>query len=289
MKKQKIDAKATEKEIKDGVKTLGNEIINIAKDFTTVETNERLSKLDEAKNAELAAAGDNAEKKTEINQRYADQKTAIDKEQGEKQKGISIAQAIVNGALAVTNILATAPKFDGGILTALLIAGAVATTAAQIAVISSQKFERGGMIQGASHAHGGVAASVKGSNARIELEGNEAIMNKVAMMSPQKRSIAGFVNASTGGVDFGSETIPNYLQKAIGMYENGITDGVFKSYQIPKASSLVLMQYNSNATNNELTNKLLSQNNDLQRQNNELTAKIVKNTEAQKTRFRSTF
>ena len=145
------------------------------------------------------------------------------------------------------------------------------------------------MIQGAAHAHGGVAASVKGSSTRIELEGNEAIMNKVAMMSPKKRSIAGYVNASTGGVNFATETIPDYLQKAIGMYENGISDQAFSAFQIPKATNIVLMQYSNNATNNELTNKLLKQNNQLQQINNELTAKIVKNTETPKTRFRNTF
>lgn len=86
-----------------------------------------------AKDAELKKAGDNAKKREQIEQKYA-----------KKAQKIAIAQAAINGALAVTKILAETPKADFGIMTGILIAAAVATTAAEIAAISGQKFSGGG-------------------------------------------------------------------------------------------------------------------------------------------------
>ena len=61
-------------------------------------------------------------------------------------KATAIAQATINGALAITTALAQL----GPIFGALASAGIIAATAAQIGVIASQKpaFDRGGMIQG---------------------------------------------------------------------------------------------------------------------------------------------
>lgn len=57
--------------------------------------------------------------------------------------------AILNGAQAITSILAQYPKFDGGIAMAAALIGAGALTAAQIAIIESQeppKFAAGGFV-----------------------------------------------------------------------------------------------------------------------------------------------
>jgi len=86
-----------------------------------------------SKNKELAAAGDNAKKREEIEKKYA-----------QKQKKIAIAQAIINGALAIVKGFAQLGPI-GGAITAVLTA---ATTAAQIAVISSQSFAKGGLVYG---------------------------------------------------------------------------------------------------------------------------------------------
>lgn len=62
----------------------------------------------------------------------------------EREKRAAIASAIVNGALAITNIFATVPKADFGVSTFILAGIAAATTAAQVALIASQKFAKGG-------------------------------------------------------------------------------------------------------------------------------------------------
>ena len=63
-----------------------------------------------------------------------------------RQKAIAIAQATINGALAITNILATTPKADFGIASGILIGLAAATTAAQIATIAAQPLADGGAV-----------------------------------------------------------------------------------------------------------------------------------------------
>ena len=75
-------------------------------------------------------------------------KEALEKKQFERAKRIQIAQAIVNGAMAITSTLAARPGATDiislGAFRAIQIAIAVATTAAQIATISAQKFAGGG-------------------------------------------------------------------------------------------------------------------------------------------------
>lgn len=80
------------------------------------------------KNRELKAAGDNAEAREKIEKKYF-----------EKQKKVSIAEALINGALGVTKAFA-----QGGILG--FITGALITVAtlAQVAVIASQTYAKGG-------------------------------------------------------------------------------------------------------------------------------------------------
>ena len=87
--------------------------------------------------AELKAAGKNEKLKAQISKKYF-----------EKEKRNAIAQAIINGALAVTNILATVAGSALNPAAWLGIAIAAATTAAQIGVISAQSFAKGGLVYG---------------------------------------------------------------------------------------------------------------------------------------------
>ena len=80
------------------------------------------------KQRELNAAGDNAQKREEIERDYF-----------KKEQSLAIAQAVINGALAVTKVTA-----QTGILSPFAIPLIVATTLGQIALISSQKFAEGG-------------------------------------------------------------------------------------------------------------------------------------------------
>ena len=135
-------------------------------------------------------------------EQYEAQLLQVQKKAFERKKRMDIAQAIVNGALAMTKVTA-----QTGILAFGFSPFIAAMTAAQIAVIASQKFAKGGLIEkfadggmvnGKSHAQGGEKFAVGGRVA--ELEGGEAVINKrsTAMFKGQLSAM----NAAGGGVKF---------------------------------------------------------------------------------------
>ena len=122
---------------------------------------------------------------------------------------VRITEAIINGALAMTKVTA-----QTGVLAFAFSPFIAAMTAAQIAVIASQKFANGGMIeefanggmvQGKSHAQGGEKFAVGGRV--VELEGGEAVINKrsTAMFKGQLSAM----NAAGGGVKFADGGLMN--------------------------------------------------------------------------------
>lgn len=108
-----------------------------------------------------------AEKKQEALEK---QKEAAERKRNNAQKKVQIAQATANTALAVTNALAVQPWFLGVALAAV----AAAMGAAQIAILAKTKYADGGLLQGKSHAQGGIPVG----NTGIEVEGNEFVVNK---------------------------------------------------------------------------------------------------------------
>lgn len=117
----------------------------------------------------------------ELDAEDSKRKDELQKKQFERGKKLSIAQALINGAMAITSILAAIPgPLD--LLTLktgqiIAIASAIATTAAQVTVIGSQKYEKGGIANGASHSEGGIKL-VDSKSRRIvgEMEGDEPYM-----------------------------------------------------------------------------------------------------------------
>lgn len=112
--------------------------------------------------------------------RLAKEKEKREKElekQKKKQRKLELqqqlVQAIVSGALAVVNGLATQPFLPVGIAMGALAATA---TAIQIATISKQisKLADGGLLQGKSHSQGGIPVG----NTGIEVEGGEYVVNR---------------------------------------------------------------------------------------------------------------
>lgn len=175
--------------------------------------------LDTSMQRELEAVEGNAEAEEDVRERYSLLQEAneekkqqelrkIKKKQFQVDKANDIAQAIINGALAMTKV--SAQTGVGTFVFSPIVAGLVA---AQIAAIASQKFigakggiipgeapkfAKGGMVHGASHANGGVKFAVGGRVA--ELEGGEAVINKrsTAMFKSQLSEM----NAAGGGVRF---------------------------------------------------------------------------------------
>lgn len=121
----------------------------------------------------------------------------LNKEAFKKNKAWNIGQALMNMALAITNIWAT----NKGGAAARIAETVIATTTglAQVAAIAAQKYARGGELHGASHAQGGIKGNVQGHN--IELEGEEVVINKRS--ARKYRNALSWINSDNGwGVDF---------------------------------------------------------------------------------------
>ena len=134
---------------------------------------DRRAHLIEQLNAERAAQiaslqeEQRIEKEKEINQKKQD---ALEKKRREQEKKNSIVQATINTFTAVTNALAVQPWFVGLALSAV----ALAMGMAQVAMIKKQKYAKGGLLKGNSHATGGIPVGQTG----IEVEGDEYVVNK---------------------------------------------------------------------------------------------------------------
>jgi len=107
-------------------------------------------------------------------------------------KLLASAQAIINTYLAASDAIATYSYPLGGIFAALAIAQGLQ----QVAKINSVTFAQGGILDGPSHAQGGIQTPYG------ELEGGEGIINKRSMSVPSLRNLASAANVAGGGRDF---------------------------------------------------------------------------------------
>lgn len=83
------------------------------------------------------------------------------RKQFETNKKMQIASAIINGALAITNIIATVPKADFGVSTAIMLVAAASATAASVAKIAATKFDSAGGASSSTSFSGGGAPSTE--------------------------------------------------------------------------------------------------------------------------------
>ncbi len=177
-----------------------------------------------------------------LTQEKAKKEQELSRQQAEKEKKQKLAQAVINGALAITNILATMPMFDFGIAQGIAIATAIASTATQVGVISSAKFAKGGILKGKSHAEGGVQLFSKNGNHYGEAEGGEIILTKAVSRNPVLLARASEINQLAGGVPLVQNKNTPHMQAG------GITQR-----QMQTGGSTVVKAY---ITSNELKNKV---------------------------------
>ena len=120
------NALETAMKIIDGV----SQAVSAAKDA-------EMSTIDAQMQAELAAAGENADKRAEIEARYEAKKLDLQKKYADVDMGIQIAQSIASGAMAM--IQAWNAAGGNPVLAGVIMALIGATTAAQIATIVAQR------------------------------------------------------------------------------------------------------------------------------------------------------
>jgi len=102
-----------------------------------------------------------------------------EKKASEDRKAAAIGQALINGAIGITNVWAnsTIPYPAQAVFGAIQTGAIAAITGLQIATIENQTFADGGLLNGPSHAEGGIPFTI-GGQPGFEAEGSEYIVNK---------------------------------------------------------------------------------------------------------------
>lgn len=126
---------------------------------------------------ELDAAEGNAQRQAQIRKSYQD-----------KIKASAIAEAVINGAVGITNIWSSWAEVP--VVAALLTALEVAAIGVQVQTINQQQFAKGGLIGGPQHNAGGV---------NINAEGGEFIASRktTAQYYPVLKSMNDSANNNT--------------------------------------------------------------------------------------------
>ena len=125
-----------------------------------------------AETAVIARQQEEKEKIAKKEEALKKKQDALEKKRKQQQKQASLVNSIINTALGVTQALGAFPPPASWILAAAV--GAMG--AAQTAMIASQKYAKGGVLDGPSHSQGGIKIPTK--KGISELEGNEFITNK---------------------------------------------------------------------------------------------------------------
>lgn len=181
-------------EQKDLTQEYATNIESIEDELATARGDRREKLIDDL-NAQMAAQRASlAQEKMIENEkkREEEKKEKLELQQRKKERDRAVVSAIISTALATANGLATQPFVPVGIAM-----GALATTlgAVQIALIKSQKYANGGVIQGKPHSQGGV----KVLGGRAEVEGGEFITNKQSTSA--NLDILEFINSKKRRVD----------------------------------------------------------------------------------------
>ncbi|MCA9497082.1 MAG: hypothetical protein KC589_09125 [Nanoarchaeota archaeon] len=94
-----------------------------------------------------------------------------------------------------------------------------ATAAVGLSKVNSVSFGSGGILNGPSHAQGGILTPFG------ELEGGEGVINKISMSNPSLRNLASAINQAGGGKSFGiGDGSVKLSDDTISLIVNGIND-----------------------------------------------------------------
>lgn len=152
----------------DQAQVVSNAVFQINAENTRYELDSKLAAIAELKDAELSNKELTDAQRLQIEKRYQLEEAKIKQQAWEAQKQADLAQAIINGALAVSKAWATVPPPAN--IPAAIAAGVA--TSAQVAVIQNTKppkFEKGGLVDGNLHVSGGTI---------IEAEKGEYVVNR---------------------------------------------------------------------------------------------------------------
>ena len=179
---------------KDVTQKYADEVDSIEDELADARGDRRQHLIDQL-NAEISAqrASIAEEKRMEKQKKALEEKKEQEEiKQRKREHDRQVTQAFINWHLSVANALTTQPFMPVGIAMGAL---ATALGAAQYALVKSQKYADGGVIQGKSHKDGGV----KVLGGRAEVEGGEFITNK--RTTEQNIDLLEYINKKKRRVD----------------------------------------------------------------------------------------
>ena len=206
-KKHAADIAAIEAEGWIGALETANQVLDQMSAAVSSSREAEYASLDAWKEKELAAAGDSAEKREQIEADYEAKKLEIQKKYADIDMGIQIAKAIAAGALAMIQawVAAAGNPVAAGVIMGLI----AATTAAQVATIVAQreaiKNSSAGSASSSSAGTSTVQASgfsdggYTGDGGRMEVAGvvhrGEYVVPQPELRDPYVRSVVASIEA----------------------------------------------------------------------------------------------
>ena len=157
---------------KDLVEKHADKVNSIEDELSTARGDRRQHLIDQL-NAEMAAQRQALAEQKKIEkqeQALKDKKEKEELEQKKRQQNQDALTAAINAAMAIS--MAAANKWPVPAIPLMAMAAAVG--AAQIAAIKAVKYAKGGLLEGKSHAEGGIPVG----NTGIEVEGHEYVIRK---------------------------------------------------------------------------------------------------------------
>ncbi|HEY4326171.1 MAG TPA: hypothetical protein VGN20_19445 [Mucilaginibacter sp.] len=164
------------------------------------QSDTKVAALEKDKTAELNNSSLTSSQKLAIEQKFKQQEGQIKAKAFKGEQEASIAQAVINGALAVTKVTA-----QSGVLAPLEVGVVIAETAAQVAKITAQKppaYARGGLHYSSDGRGGALPGFSKTDNTNAFLRSGEGIVVSEAMQVPWARNLVSAINVGFGGRDF---------------------------------------------------------------------------------------
>ena len=198
------ESQQTELESWEGKLQVANNMLSLMEGAVNASMEAEYASLDAWKEKELAAAGDNAEKREQIEAEYEAKKLDIQKKYADVDMGIQIAKAIAAGALA--SVQAWNAAGGNPVLAGVIMALIAATTAAQVATIVAQR----NAIKNSSSGTSATAASGSGATGfseggytgdggRLEVAGvvhrGEYVVPQPELRDPYVRSVVASIEA----------------------------------------------------------------------------------------------
>jgi len=164
------------------------------------QTDAKLASLESQMNTELSNTNLTGAQKTAIEAKFKKQEDQVKLKAFKEEQEASLAQAVINGALAITKATS-----QTGVLSPFVVPGIIAETAIEIAKIASQKppaYATGGLHY-SSDGHGGLLPGYsRTDNTNAYLRSGEGIVVSEAMRDPWARNLVSAINVGFGGRDF---------------------------------------------------------------------------------------